>query len=281
MKNLYILTGILLLAGVAAHAQSDIRKVDFKNFTFQPSCTDMEDGKNAEKITVKDGEFSREKQMDGYVDRFYFSILAIDYGDLTGDKQDEAVVLSVCNTGGTGQFTEGFIYTIKGAKPVLLARVPGGDRADGGLRTLTVEDGILVVEANDEGQSAGACCPEGTITSKFRLTGDKLNEVGTAVKRELYPKQRISFAKGTSEKTFTVKIAPEDRKRFTVGARAGQTLTVSASTGDVYLNLMGDTEAKEGKNSFTAKLPANGDYTFEVGNDTNKEVEVTVTVKIL
>ena len=43
---------------------------------------------------------------------------------------------------------------------------------------------------------------------------------------------------------------------------------------------MGDTETKEGTNSFTAVLPKNGDYTFEVSNYGEKEIEVTVTVKI-
>src|SRR5436309_759417 len=140
MKSLFLLIGILALANFAGQGQTTIRNVDFKNFTYQPSCTDMEDGKKLEKITVKNGEFAREKQMEGYVDRFDFRIMAVTFGDLNGDKQDEAIILSNCNTGGTGQFTEGFVYTIKGGKPVLLARVPGGDRADGGLRSLTVED---------------------------------------------------------------------------------------------------------------------------------------------
>ena len=63
-------------------------------------------------------------------------------------------------------------------------------------------------------------------------------------------------------------------------ARGGQTLSVSVSSGDATLGLMGDTETKEGTNSFTAVLPKNGDYTFEVSNYGEKEIEVTVTVKI-
>jgi hypothetical protein len=281
MKKLYLSISVVILANVAALAQTDIHSVDFKNFAYQPSCADMESGKNPETITVKDGEFSRDKDKDGNEDHFFFTVTDVNYGDLTGDKQDEAVVLSVCNTGGTGQFSEGFIYSMKAGKPVLLARVPGGDRADGGLRSLTVENGLLVVDANDPSPDSGACCPEFALRSTFRLTGDKLSEVGKAVRRELYPKKRLSFAKGTSETTFTVKIAVDDRKRYIVGARAGQTLSVSANTGGVYLGLLGDTETKEGTNSFTAVLPNSGDYTIEVGNDGDKEIEVTITIKIL
>ena len=99
-----------------ARAQADIRGVDFKNFLYQPSCTDMEDGKKPENIKVKNGEFERSKEMEGYTDRFYFEVRGIEYGDLTGDGKDEALILTNCNTGGTGQFTEGLIYTMKAGK---------------------------------------------------------------------------------------------------------------------------------------------------------------------
>ena len=280
MKKMFLVIGLFVLTNVVLHAQADIHGVDFKNFTYQPSCTDMEEGKKPENITVKKGVFAREKQLEGYVDRFYFEIRAVTYGDLTGDNKDEALILSNCNTGGTGQFTEGFVYTMKAGKPTLLVRVPGGDRADGGLRTLTVEGGLLVIDANDASETSGACCPEFAIKTKNRLSGDKLVEVSKGVRRELYPKERVAFAKGASSKTFTVRISPEDRKRYTVGARAGQTLSVSVSTGDVELGLMGDYEAKTSANSFSLALPKNGDYTFEISNYGEKEIEVAVTVKI-
>ena len=60
-----------------------IRKIDFKNFTYQPSCT-YEDKKS---ITVKNGEFSSEKQEVGYVDRFYFNVTSDTYGDLNVDHR--------------------------------------------------------------------------------------------------------------------------------------------------------------------------------------------------
>src|SRR5690349_19603430 len=43
-----------------------IRKVDFKNFTYEPDCAYDE----SKKITVKNGEYSYEKPADGYTDRF-------------------------------------------------------------------------------------------------------------------------------------------------------------------------------------------------------------------
>lgn len=148
MGKLFIASCLLLGSTLVATAQSEIRKVDFKNFTYPAHCASEE----TENLTVKDGEFSREKQEDGYVDRLYFRVFDITYGDLNADRRDEAIALTVCNTGGTGNFSEGFIYTMKGGKPSLVARIPGGDRAYGGLRQAYVENGLLVVESNDVGE---------------------------------------------------------------------------------------------------------------------------------
>src|SRR5262249_15890321 len=135
--KLTALISIVLTAGVCTFAQTDIHSVDFKNFTYSAYCA----GEDPENLTVKDGEYSREKENN----EGWFRVFWTKYGDLNGDGKDEAVILSVCNTGGTGQFSEGFIYSIKAGKPSLLARIPGGDRAYGGLSGASVENGVLVV----------------------------------------------------------------------------------------------------------------------------------------
>lgn len=218
--------------------------------------------------------------MDGYIDRFYFNVFNIAYGDLTADGKDEAVVLTVCNTGGTGNFSEGFIYSFNAGKPSMIARIPGGDRAYGGLRSAIVENGFLVVESNDVGEQGGACCPEFVITTKYKFTGVKLVESGRASRRELYPKERVSFAKGTSGKTFRVTLPAQEMKRFIIEARAGQTLTVSIDTDKATVGLLGDYKITNGINNFLAVLPSNGDYTFEVRNNIDSELEIIISVKI-
>ena len=165
MKGTLLMVGLFLVLNVMVFGQDDIRRVDFKNFAYEPFCA----GEEKQKVTVKDGEFSEEKQMDGYVDRFYFKVFDVAYGDLNGDGKDEAVILTVCNTGGTGNFSEGFVYSIKARKPSMIARIPGGDRAYGGLRAASVVAGMLVVESNDVGEQGGACCPEFVITTKYKL----------------------------------------------------------------------------------------------------------------
>ena len=109
-----VMAVLILSAAAFSFGQSDIHSVDFKNFTYSPYCI----SKTPTRVTVKDGEYSKETQMDGYVDRFSFSVTAVSYGDLNGDAKDEAIILGVCNTGGTGNFSEGFVYTSRAGKPL-------------------------------------------------------------------------------------------------------------------------------------------------------------------
>ena len=111
--------------------------------------------------------------------------------------------------------------------------------------------------------------------------GGKLAETGKAERRELYPKQRVNFPKGASGTTLTVTIPAGEIKRFVVGARAGQNLTVSVSDKDASLRLLEDVETVEGINNFRARLPKNGDYTIEIQNNAANDLEITVNVKIL
>jgi hypothetical protein len=266
----------IFLAVTISYGQSDVHGLDFKNFTYRPLCI----GTTPKRVTVKDGEYSKETQMDGYVDRFSFNVMDVSYGDLNGDGKDEAIVLGVCNTGGTGNFSEGFIYTLRAGKPVLIARIPGGDRAYGGLRSATVSKGILSVESNDVGESGGACCPEFAITTQYKLTANKLAAFGRPTRRELYPGLRLVFDSGTSGTTIRLHIDTGDLKRYMVTARSGQVMFVSVNTDKASVRLLDDAQVTEGENGFSAKLPKNGDYTFEVQNITDKAIDVTVSVKI-
>src|SRR5688572_14779238 len=142
-RGALILVLISLLPGAVFAA--DIRSVDFRNFVFHPSCADFESSTEAKvPVRVAGGRFEAQPGTD--LEGLYFEVGEILYGDLTGDGSDEAVVRSLCSTGGTGRFDEGFVYGMKDGKPVLLGRIPGGDRASGGVRCVRVEDGALEVE---------------------------------------------------------------------------------------------------------------------------------------
>jgi hypothetical protein len=274
--KLYILTFFLFLVSVSCVAQNDIRKIDFKNFTYHPHCA----GEETQAITVKGGEFSQEKQMQDYVDRLYFSVFAVEYGDVDGDKAEEAIVLTVCNTGGTGNFSEGFIYKLRSGKPQVISNIAGGDRAYGGLVSAAVKDGLLVVERNDPGENGASCCPEFIETQKYKMTNGKLVEAGSATKRPVVATERVSFDRGTSGKSMSIVVAAGETKRFLVGARAGQHLTVSAGRTNAQIRLLEDARITEGVNNFVAILPKTGDYTIEVSNPSDAEVKLILNIKI-
>ena len=151
-----------------APAAGDIRRVDFRNFTYPALCAE-ENGLGGG-IPVRDGEYAKEDEFG----RLYFSIISVSYGDLTGDTAPEAAVTAICNTGGTGQFSEGMVFSMQEGKPVLIDRIEGGDRAYGGIVAITVEDRRLVVEryATDEG--GPSCCPRYIDTTWLGWDGTRL-----------------------------------------------------------------------------------------------------------
>ena len=66
-KQIFVVVFMLMLLFVATvTAQSDIRKVDFKNFTYVIGNLS---GENKMKVTVKNGEFFRDKEDD----KLYFN----------------------------------------------------------------------------------------------------------------------------------------------------------------------------------------------------------------
>ena len=278
LSRCFSLLFLTVFCCIFAQAQTEIRRVDFKNFTYEALCI----SETPEKITVKDGEFLEEKGEDSYVERFYFNAFGFTYGDLTGDGKDEAAILAICNTGGTGNFSEGFVYGMRNGKPELIARFEGGDRAYGGLRDAKIENGFLIVERNDVGEMSGACCPEFVVTTRYRLNGGKLSAIGKEERRELYPSKRVEFAKGTTKSTFKVKITPdEDLKRFIVGARKGQTLNAFSDTSGVYLDIrQGNATVTEIPNGISAKLNENGDFIIQLQHPTETEKEITLTIEI-
>jgi hypothetical protein len=273
-KTLLILIAVFIFCE-ANVAQSSIQSVDFNNFTYSAYCA----GELAEKITVRSGEYSKETQQDGYVDRIWFKIFSIKYGDLNGDGKDEAVILSVCNTGGTGNFTEGFIYGLAAGHPQLLARIPGGDRAYGGLREATIDRGLLSVESNDPGENGASCCPEFIQTQKYRLVGKKLTVIGKPTKKPIVDTERLTFAKGASSKTISIILPAGESKRFVVGARSGQRLSASATSEKILISLISMIEENL-SNNLSVVLDKNGDQTIELTNSSESQVDFSLRVSI-
>jgi hypothetical protein len=273
--------GICVLCSITGWSQSaapnDIHGVDFRNFRYFPAALNFEGGR---KISVKAINGSYTKKTGD--DEVTFKINDVVYGDLNGDQMDEAVVLAVCNTGGSGWFDEGILYTMRNGKPAVLAYIQGGDRANGGIRGVRIEGGLLRVErlGSELSTAIGA---EFIDTVTYRLSGIRLLRVGKMVRRSLRGEsraKRIQFGRGESSAVLTGTTSSADF--YVLSARGNQTMTVrvsSAQNNARFELIIDDYTMAYRKTEWSGKLESRGDYHIVVvsnNGSTDYKLEVSV-----
>jgi len=172
-------------------AVSDIRKVDFLNFTYNTTQCSQEYGKQgiARTVNVRDGEFKNK--------RVYFSVMSdkIAYADLTGDGKEEAIVPVDCGAMGANfSRSEVNVYTLENGHAALLAATndQGLERdyranyanADGywGINEngIKVNNGNLQIEVMVDGPHAQ---PKYIATLEYGLTGKILKLKGKPARK--------------------------------------------------------------------------------------------------
>lgn len=165
-------------AATSGPAVANIRQADFQNFRYAPECLRNEDGSRGN-LTTRNGKFERQEEFD----KLLFTVNEVAYGDLTGDGAPEAVVLTACNTGGSGTLTEGFVFTAASGRVVEIARVESGSKAFGGIVSLEIEQRTLVVERYATDEDGPHCCPKFIDTERLRWNGSKLITHGETARR--------------------------------------------------------------------------------------------------
>jgi hypothetical protein len=103
---------------------SDIRQVDFLNFSYPSSLCSQEYGKQGigKMVRVRKGEFKYKN--------VYFAVAdhKVIYGDVTGDGQEEAIIPVDCGAVMANfSRSEIYIYTIKAGRRALLAEISDKD----------------------------------------------------------------------------------------------------------------------------------------------------------
>jgi hypothetical protein len=129
---------------------------DFKNFTYplprgwqNPDGTDLTltDGRRLPVSKfINDDMEDEEKAEARATRRIGMSYVTTKYFDVTGDGQDEAIVILKVETTGNAIPQLVYIYEWKDGKPELVWNFRTGDRADGGLKDMRVENGEFVLE---------------------------------------------------------------------------------------------------------------------------------------
>lgn len=277
MKKVFLFGLILFVFNILALAQGDIRRVDFNNFTHKPFCG----GEEPRDVTVKSSEFSEQRETEDSTERSYFKVFSVSYGDLNADGKDEAFVLSLCNAGGDTFISEGFVYTLKDGKPVLMTRIEGGDRGHGGLRSAKLEKGIFIVERYAVDGTSDACCPEFFISMNYKWNGREFVEIDVPVRQEVYPSTPVSLENGKNSATLNVSFRNVKSKRYVVHARGGQTLTVSTDAKTVSMKLArGDAYVNENEKGFAAVLNDDGNFVIQIDNISGFDAEAVVKIEI-
>ena len=201
MRRLFI--GLLLYASIGfTVAQTNIRQVDFKNFTYPLSGTllghdrlqwlDIPTGAHSNRTPIhlvngaaltKSSSFV----MDGheYTQWEGFTLQSVEFADVTGDGQEEAIVVLHYSTGGTQQTDYVYIYSFADGKPKLLAYFHTGDRAYSGLRTISAVDGTLVVELLDPEKRTGDCCSSGIVRTRYKWHNGHFEAFGKSERKTL------------------------------------------------------------------------------------------------
>ncbi|HMU32891.1 MAG TPA: hypothetical protein PKC89_03410 [Pyrinomonadaceae bacterium] len=175
---------------------SPLGTFDFKNHTYElPRGWQNPDGTT--EITLVNGkvapvEAATKDDMDPETKavikaerRIGMSYVTTKYFDITGDGQDEALVVLKIETAGSAIPQLVYVFTWKDGKPELIWPFRTGDRADGGLKDLRAENGELVVELygrdrfilgqTETGKITGdeeqLCCPTFFTRSRYKWNG--------------------------------------------------------------------------------------------------------------
>jgi hypothetical protein len=170
-----------LLSGKSSTTESPIGRFDFMNHTYKvPRGWQDSDGKDVE---LRNGR--REMEMTDAVERIGFSHVATRYFDATGDGQDEAVVILVIETGGSAKPHVVYVFGWKNNEPEPLWHFRTGDRSDGGLKDIRIENGEFLIELYGQdryivgeldtakifGDEEQLCCPTHFTRSRYKWNG--------------------------------------------------------------------------------------------------------------
>lgn len=151
-----------------------IRKIDFANFSYPADPIYRKRG-----FRLKDGGYDGHRMPLAVAPwgPAPIGLVAIAYGDVSGDGIEDAMVVLNESVHGTAIPYYIYIYEMKGNRVRLLWAVETGDRAEGGLRKVYAEDGRLAIElygngarVNERlyGTNSSACCPQSFTRTRYR-----------------------------------------------------------------------------------------------------------------
>ena len=96
------------------------------------------------------------------------------FGDVTGDRVEDAVVVLVTDTGGNGAFYDLAVVIDENGAPANIASTYLGDRVK--IESIYIEAGKVTVSMAMHGETDPDCCPTLKVVKTYRLQGTTLVE---------------------------------------------------------------------------------------------------------
>lgn len=176
---LVLTTGLALAANAQTATSSGIKDVDFSNFSYRAQFGDPT---NQKKIKLANGKFEDGGGYDAG-GTLYELFGQPAYGDLNGDKSDDAVIEIKLSAPPSLRAFEVQAFTFQSGAAKMLARIdsdrvtkdyvkyhPKGMIHYAGTNPATVQNGHIIVEALTDGSFA---CPAHTSVFDYKLIGGK------------------------------------------------------------------------------------------------------------
>ena len=131
-----------------------------------------------EPVVLTDGRFEGEPFTRDSASRQVITLVpdAVARGDLTGDGNEEAVVLLAHNAGGSGVFMHLAVVRRQDGNPRNLATASLGDRVK--VSAVEIADGRIVVDAVEHAPGDPMCCPTRQVRREWRVADAQLLPLG-------------------------------------------------------------------------------------------------------
>jgi hypothetical protein len=124
-------------------------------------------------VQLTDGQYEGEPFVEGGASRPTVVITdATAFGDLNGDGVDDAVVVLVENSGGSGNFRYLAAVLNQTGSPENAATQLIGDREQ--VQSVTIDGANITVKALAHGPDDPMCCPTQEVTLTYRFDGEEL-----------------------------------------------------------------------------------------------------------
>ena len=152
--------------------------VDSPELTIEQLANATYSGIYEEPITLTDGRYEGEPFVEGGAARPTVQLIrgTVIYGDLNGDGVNDAAMVLVENSGGSGVFNYVGAQVNQDGQPVDAGTVLLGDRTQ--IQSAKIENEQIVIDIVTQGPDDAMCCPTTKMRMSYALQDGMLAEVG-------------------------------------------------------------------------------------------------------